>query len=543
MSAPAPLLRPTRLGPDTGASTPSGYGLSPRLSRMARERLGQLAVGIGAAATLGALMATTLQSVMGASFEVALWVGAFNLGGSLTALGLWKLTRSSWLTDAQVLDLGLVWLVTGCFAFNLHFFWFFSTIKGFVPPVSPVVLWLVLQPVVVPTPRRRAILSSVAAALMAPLAVVVLLASGMLQVPAQQIADVAMMPLLAAGLAVYASGLVHRLALDVTTAERMGSYQLEERLGEGGMGEVWKAHHGMLARPAAVKLIRPDMLTRGDQESAEAALLRFEQEARATAQLRSPHTVEVFDFGRADDGRVYYVMELLDGIDLATLVQEFGPQPPARVAAILGQVCHSLDEAHAAGLVHRDIKSANLLLCRYGRDHDFVKVLDFGLVRAADAPPGDSQLTHAGQPLGTPSFMSPEMIDGQTVDGRADLYALGCVAYELLTGSPPFEGANVVATMVKHVGEAPVPPSRRAPASIHPSLEAAVLACLAKAPGDRPATAGDLRKLLDRIEFAEPWGPMQAASWWERYGGSPGERAPNPSAFEPTATVPGLPSS
>jgi eukaryotic-like serine/threonine-protein kinase len=542
MSTARPLVRPTRLRPDTNATPRSGYGLSPRLTKRARERLGQLAIGIAVTAALGSVMATTLQTVMGTSFEVAVWVGVFNLGGAAVGVGLWRLTKSPRITDSRVLDLGLVWHVTGCLAFNLHFLWFFPAIKGFVPPVSPVVLWIVLQPVVVPTPTRRAVIAAVAAALSAPFCLVLLIATDNVDAPMTQVVDVAMMPLIAAGLAIYASRVVHQLAVDAATAERMGSYQLEERLGEGGMGEVWRATHGMLARPAAVKLIRADMLSSGGSEGADAAVARFEQEARSTAALRSPHTVEVFDFGRADDGRIYYVMELLDGIDLQSLLREFGPQPPARVVSILKQVCHSLDEAHAAGLVHRDIKPANLFLCRYGRDHDFVKVLDFGLVRSNDGGGVDSQITQAGTPMGTPAYMSPEMVSGDEVDGRADLYAVGCVAYQLLTGEPPFEGKNPVATLLLHASQPASPPSLKAPQPVPASLDALVLDCLEKDPAQRIGSASELGQRLAALQLEEVWTGTDAAAWWTAHGGGVAAEGDGPSegAFDPTMPVPGL---
>jgi serine/threonine-protein kinase len=272
------------------------------------------------------------------------------------------------------------------------------------------------------------------------------------------------------------SRIIHNIGAELVRARELGSYTLEERLGRGGMGEVWRARHRMLARPAAVKIIRPEALDE-DATKAQALLDRFEQEAQATASLRSPHTVQLYDFGRADDGTFYYVMELLQGLDLSTLVDKYGPQQPARVIHFLVQACRSLEEAHRTGLIHRDIKPANLFVCRYGTDDDFVKVLDFGLVKEVKARGEKTlQLTQQDVVLGTPGFMPPELALGEkNIDGRADLYALGCVAHWLLTGTMLFPDDSPMKILMKHVNETPVAPSRRSELAIPPELDALVL--------------------------------------------------------------------
>jgi serine/threonine-protein kinase len=296
----------------------------------------------------------------------------------------------------------------------------------------------------------------------------------------------------------------------------MGAYHLETLLGRGGMGEVWRAKHQMLARPAAIKLIRPDAVG-ADEASGHTLLQRFEREAQATASLRSPHTVEIYDFGLSKDGTFFYVMELLEGIDLDTLVKQYGPIPAERVVHILRQVCHSLDEAHEAGLMHRDIKPANLFICRYGRDRDFVKVLDFGLVKKRHTTEDDQgDLTQHGTAVGTPSFMAPEMLsDGGLVDGRADIYAVGCVAYWLLTGLLVFEGSSAMAVIVKHARDIPDSPSARSEMDIPPALEQIVMDCLEKEPENRPQSASDLAIRLDQLNLPESWTDDCAATWWE----------------------------
>jgi eukaryotic-like serine/threonine-protein kinase len=295
------------------------------------------------------------------------------------------------------------------------------------------------------------------------------------------------------GVAVVVSGVVTRLGYQVSRARELGSYRLGELLGRGGMGEVYLATHRMLARPAAIKLIRPEVLAGEDGTKAQLATARFRREAEAAARLKSPHTVQLYDFGVTQEGRLYLVMELLDGFDLDTLVRRDGPLAAARVVHVLRQVCESLEEAHDAGLVHRDIKPANIHLGRVGREPDFVKVLDFGLVKSVEGPGGGDPLaTIAGMTLGTPAYMAPEMVQSEAIDGRADLYSLGCVAYFLLTGQLVFQGDTALQTMFMHIQQAPVPPSKRTENPIPPALERLVLTCLAKQPEDRPASAADL---------------------------------------------------
>ncbi|PIE16008.1 MAG: serine/threonine protein kinase [Proteobacteria bacterium] len=313
--------------------------------------------------------------------------------------------------------------------------------------------------------------------------------------------------------AALANLLVWRMSERLDEAEELGSYRLSQRIGEGGMGEVWRATHRMLKRPAAVKLIQPDRL--GERGRAEVAVKRFEREAQATARLCSPHTVEIYDFGVTKEGAFFYVMELLDGVDLGTLVERHGPLPAERVVHLLSQACHSLAEAHARGLVHRDIKPANLFTCRYGTEVDFLKVLDFGLVKAQEATDNSARLTVDGAISGTPAYMAPEQVLGEDLDGRADLYALGCVAWFLLTGRDPFEGRVAAEVMFAHLNTAPEPPSAVSEREIPPELDALVLAMMAKAPADRPADAADIGVALAAVPHARPWTPDRAHAWWD----------------------------
>lgn len=322
----------------------------------------------------------------------------------------------------------------------------------------------------------------------------------------------------------FVSSIVYNLGRQLESALRLGAYTLEERLGQGGMGEVWRGRHSMLARPAAIKLIRCDALQAASGEAKAALVLRFEREAQATATLQCPHTVEVFDFGLAADGTFYYVMELLDGIDLHALVVRYGPLPPERVVALLRQACLSLSEAHGQGLVHRDIKPANLVVCRLGEEVDFLKVLDFGLVTTARGE-RDSLLSSVGQVTGTPAFISPEQGRGDAeIDGRSDLYALGCVGYWLLSGQLVFEGSSsdIVAA---HIGEEPRPVSLATLEPVPEELERIVLWCLAKDPARRPQTARELMRALDTVGLSGRWTEDRAQAWWlEHERRAPGTR-------------------
>jgi serine/threonine-protein kinase len=273
----------------------------------------------------------------------------------------------------------------------------------------------------------------------------------------------------------------------------------------------------MLARPAAIKLMRPEVLGGSSLERRSELHARFEREAQATASLRSPHTIELYDFGVTDEGTFYYVMELLDGFDLETLVERFGPVSPERAIHLLTQVCHSLAEAHANGLIHRDIKPANVYVCRYGREADFVKVLDFGLVKSrGEEHDTELNLTRDHYVGGTPAFMSPEQVIGdKPVDGRSDIYAIGCLAYWLVTGQLVFSGRTTMETVLKHTQTKPVPPSQRTEIKIPEAFDQVVLACLEKNPNERPPTAEVLAARFASIETTATWTEELSRQWWD----------------------------
>ena len=383
--------------------------------------------------------------------------------------------------------------------------------------LSWVAVWVVLFTVVVPTSPRRALLAALASVSSVPVIIGLMIASGATSFrldPGQFFFGLVFPYLLVVGMAYGCPrGLPpgHR----GQAARELGSYRLEEKLGEGGMGEVWRARHRMLSRPAAIKLIRPSLAGDGRAGMSEEAVRRFEREAQVIARLRSPHTVELFDFGMAADGAFYYVMELLDGLDADSLLRRFGPIPSERAIYLLRQVCHSLSEAQSCGLVHRDIKPANIFLCRYGEEYDFVKVLDFGIVGAV-RDTADASLVHTrGNAVrGTPAFIAPEQAMGTDLDGRADIYATGCVAYWLLTGQLVFTADTSMGLLLKHAQTPPTPPSARTELPIPPALEDLVLSCLAKDPAKRPQSARELSLRLAEVEGASAWTQDRARDWW-----------------------------
>jgi len=307
-----------------------------------------------------------------------------------------------------------------------------------------------------------------------------------------------------------ASRVIYGLRRQVQQAEQLGQYTLEEKLGEGGMGMVFKARHSMLRRPTAVKLLHPDRI-------GEVALGRFEREVQLTAQLSHPNTVTVFDYGRTPDNVFYYAMELLDGATLEDVVETDGRQTPARVIHVLDHVAGALSEAHGIGLIHRDIKPANIFLCQQGGEQDVAKVLDFGLVKDLGIDE-DAGITQAGIVSGTPLYMSPEtMRDTANVDHRSDLYSLGCVGYYLLTGEGVFTGESVFDICSKHLNADPVPPSERIGVSLSIDLEAVIMSCLAKDPAARPQSARELRERLAACADAKGWDAEHARKWWEEH--------------------------
>ena len=435
----------------------------------------------------------------------------------IAGLLIFALARSRKLRPDFMLDIGLIFEVVGAFCIGLFEAPRVSAGTPLEAGPGGIALWITLFVLVVPNTLDKTALAAFASALMGPIAVIVAAYANNEPAPAPFLLMLVSFPnLLIATIAIILSRFVYTLGTDVSKAREMGSYKLVELLGSGGMGEVWRAEHRLLARPAAIKLIQPEVLGCSDSSATTIVKRRFEREAQATAMLTSPHTIDLYDFGVAEDGAFYYVMELLQGLDLQTLIEKYGPVPAERAGHILSQVCSSLEEAHHSGLVHRDIKPANIYTCRYGLEYDFVKVLDFGIVKSReDEMAGLTKLTNPNGATGTPGFMAPEMALGQEVDARADIYALGCVGYWLLTGKLVFEEETFVATMLAHAQKPPIPPSRRTEIEIPAQLEKLVMWCLEKEPHHRPSSAGDLRRAITQTGLVDSWSPERAEKWWK----------------------------
>ena len=495
-----------RLARDTSAEPRTGAG-------RARPLPDDLLRQAGRRVEIMALVAATLWILAPALSHLALYLtdptdprlalfGRVNqvaIGCVVLSLALYAYLRTGQRDPERVMDLALIYMVALCFAMGVLIHW---AQPWFVPTtVDPMITWtgpiILMTAGIVPVRPAKMLVAGFVAASMDTLGMVLAGMTGDYEFGHFLNAVLMHYPnFLMLGAAVTISHVVTRLGQQVTREREMGSYRLGELLGRGGMGEVYLATHRMLARPAAIKLIRPEVLAAGDGAMASTAVARFRREAEAAARLRSPHTVELYDFGLTEDGTLYLVMELLEGRNLEHVVRAEGPLDPARAVHILRQVCESLEEAHSHGLVHRDIKPANIHLGRLGLREDFVKVLDFGLVRSFGGPSEDSLTGAAGMTPGTPAYMAPEMAHDRTVDGRADLYSLGCVAYYLLTGRLVFEGDTPLQTILRHLQQPPEAPSTVSGRPIPAALDELVLACLAKRPEDRPATAAELSRRL-----------------------------------------------
>ena len=318
---------------------------------------------------------------------------------------------------------------------------------------------------------------------------------------------------LAVAIATVGSRIIFGLRTEADKVKRLGQYALEEKIGEGGMGIVYRASHAMLRRPTAIKLLPPE-------KAGEDSIRRFEREVQLTAKLSHPSTIAIFDYGRTPTGVFYYAMEFLDGLNLEELVRNEGPQDAGRVIHILEQVSGALTEAHESGLIHRDVKPANIILCERGGMPDVAKVVDFGLVKSVVTAGADATMMMTSQNVltGTPLYMAPEAIRGaEFVDGRSDLYAQGAVGYFLLTGKPIFESDKLVEVIGHHLHTEPVRPSERVGRPVPAELETVILRCLAKNPGDRFATARDLTRALHTCAKTIPWSLEDADAWWDAY--------------------------
>ena len=496
--------------PESGRVKAGRLALSVELLEEGARRLTRLAEVF----VVGALGVYMFQRLVQPQIAPLLDDPATRLAGLiaiLIAAGLVALRKYSVVTSQQLLGVGVFFEIAVAFAIAMV-----ETSRPFNPFIpllglSAIGAWVVFVAAVIPTPPHIRLALALAAATMWPVAYMFNSARfGFFTESWRQTSIWPAMNYLFAFVAYVIGRLTFGTVREVQDARNLGSYTLMSQIGEGGMGEVWRATHKLLARPAAIKLVKLDASRQ------ELFAHRFHREANAIAALKSPHTVYLYDFGTTQDGRLYYVMELLDGISLQTLVDTFGPQPPSRVVALLKQICRSLEEAHQEKIVHRDLKPSNVMICQVAQTRDFVKVLDFGLAKPFGAGAA-SNLTVEGSTLGTPEYMAPEVGRGsRAVDARADLYALGCVAYVLVTGSLVFTDSNPVSVALKHMRTPPVPPSRRTERPVPPDLERVILACLEKDPDARPGSARAVERLLTACNVP-PWTEEDADAWWQRH--------------------------
>ncbi|HKA86569.1 MAG TPA: serine/threonine-protein kinase [Haliangiales bacterium] len=491
--------------PAKGAKFLTRSGLTPGdADEPQRRRLG-VAAGVAAAA-FATLIVSGLASRAGGVPELArLAPGAFPVGIATTALATALALGARRLRGAMLAPAAVALAVGAAAAVALveaH-----KRVPESAMGTSLVAIWIALFPLFVP--HRRVVVTAMLAASAGPVAALVATLLGRPLGATAATVGFFIPNYAAAIIAVVVDRSLGRAEREAAT---LGSYRLVEKIGGGGMGEVWRAEHRLLAQPAAAKIIRPDMLGGPDRD---VLLKRFEMEARITARLTSPHTVRLYDYGVTSTGALYYVMELLDGMDLQAMVQRFGPLDPERAVDFLAQACDALAEAHAEGLIHRDIKPSNLVACRAGQDRDFLKVLDFGLVK----PPRQTgiDLTQSGMLMGSPGYVAPEMALGRPTDARADLYSLGCVGYYLLAGCEVFDIHAPMAALKDHAYKQPTRPSERAGRPLPAELEEVVLACLAKDPDARPDGAEALARRL-RACLPRRWSQERARRWWAEHG-------------------------
>lgn len=496
----------------------SGAGGLQTRARLADDVAQQGARRIGTIAILTALTVAgtvILEHALQPEMAAAQQNPVFRLSALFLVLAgasLAVLQRAELVSAQDLLDLGLVFEVAGSCALALMENaapWPDSPIRG----SSTVVTWIAICVIAIPNRPWKSITAAISSAAIVPCAhLVAAQILGSPALPWNRLVSYSLGPFFVAGWTPFISTRLRQLQEDLSRTQDFGSYRLEKLLGRGGMGEVWLARHSFLRRDAAVKLILAELLERASHSERRQIQQRFESEAQAIASLRSPHTVAIYDYGLAENGYLYYAMEYLHGLDAQTLIDRYGPQPAARVVSFLRQACESLEEAHAAGLIHRDIKPGNIFICQLGKRTDFVKVVDFGLVK--ELAGATQTLTAEGAIGGTPAFMAPEQVRGEEADARTDIYAFGCLAYFLVTGTTVFKKPNSMAMAVAHLNERPTPPSRRSELPIPQSLEQVIMACLEKKRENRPQSVTELRAMLHGCTDGASWTETDANRWW-----------------------------
>ncbi len=501
-----PVHTPSATWPTAGDEEARAY-LQQRLEVMSRLMFWSFAM-------LLAFMVVTYETynALGRRYEPTLneYVYAISAAGMSMLAFTWRvLLGRRQLTLPQLLRIdvffqigtGMIFAVSGVLAHDLR--------PSAYICLTYTALLVLLRATIVPSTGKRTVIVGALACLPMTLATVVAVYLYPQEVPGPvYVGGGVLICTMAIMLATIVSTTLYAYRRKVHEAMQLGQYTLDRKIGEGGNGAVYRARHALLRRPTAVKLILPKLV---DAETLD----RFEREVQHMSQLTHPNTVAVFDYGRSPDGILYYAMEYLDGIDLDRLVRRHGPQPAERVIPILIQVCGALAEAHRRGLIHRDIKPANIILSERGDVPDVAKVVDFGLVKEVAT---NKNTSHGRAIAGTPSYMAPENVtDPDHIGASADLYALGAVAYFMLTGQPVFDGKTAVDVCVQHVTKTPVPPSQIAKVEIPAELERIILACLAKQPRDRPESASMLAQQLKRVALGSSWSEESALAWWAAF--------------------------
>jgi serine/threonine-protein kinase len=486
-----------------------------------QRRASRFSLFIGAQALLLLVFRIVVPLALGRTrmlFDEAL---LFPFSVVLSGLAAWSLLRGKERSERFIHGVESVELVAVAWAYTFVALWLPKIARPDLLVMLVLTYTLVSRAIYVPSTARRTLLLAVVCAAPSPFAAYFAMADippEMVDTAARvfgvvpgdvQIFSVAAALLFSGITALISSGtshVIYGLRAEVRDVRRLGQYTLEAKLGEGGMGIVHRASHAMLRRPTAIKLLPPD-------RASEATIARFEREVQLTAQLTHPNTVTVYDYGRTADGIFYYAMELIDGMSIATLVEHHGAQPAGRVIHILAQIAGALGEAHAIGLIHRDVKPANVMLCERGGLSDTVKVVDFGLVK--QLAEDDGFRTRADIVTGTPMYMAPEAIrSADDVDARSDLYSLAAVGYYLLTGQHVFTGANAVEVCGHHLHTKPRHPAEALGAPLPEDLAALLLKGLAKEAASRHANAAEMRFDLLACRDAGAWTQGQADAWW-----------------------------
>jgi hypothetical protein len=510
--------------------------------RLLQDRLALFGLVVLALAAVFYLVIGTMSAVTLGPGSLPGWVEnpgrIWHLATMLAAAALWLLARGRWRFTAQ--ELGVLDLVgTACMCWSLAMMGRrFHTSEGIPAALLAIVHITMARSILVPSTGVRTFWTTLLA--VCPIAPLAAASSGLSSASHAQgqspelraafvFAEYVLWSAAAITITTLASRIIYGLQAKVREARQLGQYTILEKIGEGGMGEVFKASHALLRRPTAIKLIDSRYV---DPHT----LRRFEKEVQLTSMLTHPNTISIYDYGRTNDGVFYYAMEYLEGLNLEQLVRVDGPLPPGRVIHVLRQVCGSLSEAHSAGLIHRDIKPANIFLCCRGGSPDVIKVLDFGLVK--DKRRGqNATLSATAAVAGTPLYMSPEAICApDQVDARSDLYALGAVGYFLLTGLPLFASDTVVEICAQHLHSIPVRPSERAGRPLPTDLEDILLRCLEKDPARRFPDALALSESLEASTNSNDWSEAEARQWWEGRATLSRPWAPAPRDM-PTANV------